>query len=192
MNFEQKLNNDLPWSQKFRDEYRFEDNSFVAEDGIVQVRAFSYETPDRRFKCFVTHFDRKKDEEGYDFIQFDYRRKDQSVSGKIYSESSRVGGPSFYRLVNGEIVDIEYWLHGQKVPPSWYWVKLCTSVVKHFEADWRNDVVYFKSKSGKLPCPHSYDIKRQRFTYKIGKRKVTVSDFWKHWEQRFVNIDLHG
>lgn len=190
MDFEKKVSNELPWSQKFRDVWNSTESSFDAGDGIKQVRSFDYEAPDRRFKCFVLHYDRDKGEKGYDFIQIDYRRREQDINGQVFSLQSRVGGPSFYRIVNDEIVEIEYWLGGQRVQPAKYWTYLCTQLVKHYETEWRNNVVYFKSKNGKVPCPYCYIIKRKQFVYKLGKKRVTVSDFWKHWEQRFVNIDL--
>jgi len=191
MDFETKLNKELPWSQKFREESCHEHTSYHDHLGTsVSSGRIAYHVLHADY-CWenggvivnarrLISLDKKFKQKEKDIILYQIVRKGQILL-------SRFGGPAGYVYKNGLITNTYYFINGKLIKPGAYWIKI-TKRSNIYKQKKRGNVLYFKSKLSGVPYPYSYSLRHKRLIWKLNGKKVTVSEFWKDWEQRFVGL----
>jgi len=189
MDFETKLNKELPWSQKFREESCHQHTSYHDEMGVPVTSG--------RITYKVLHADYCWEDgrvivNSRKLISLNNRlienEKDIVMYNMVHNAQrllNRLGGPAAYLYKNDRITDTHYYLNDERINPGAYWLSI-TKQSNIYKQKKRGNVFYFKSKFKDIPCPYSYSPRYQRFIWKLNGKKVTISEFWKNWEQRFV------
>ena len=177
MNFQDKLETELPWSQKFR-EYPVVAEVYRNRHGglVYPFRyEYDYQIDDSNSAQIVTFGDSE-------FVS--YFSKD--VFGNMHLD--RLGGPATYKTKRGAITSFHYLLGGLRISPYEYWKLIHSEIYKgtyEFHQH-SNELVFIKPKE--LPGPYSYNDKAKRFTWKLNGHRVSASQYWRCIETTFTTL----
>lgn len=107
----------------------------------------------------------------------------------------RYGGPSYYKIRDGRPYNFEWWYAGQQYSCMDYYNLLFDSLALSFTFIEKGDSgtkVVVDRKGSKLPLPYSINQRTGRIVWKLAGRIVSLQRFWTIQEQRFIHGDYRG